>query len=100
MKILNTLMVFLLTISLFSQTADELNIPEAVKKSFSRKFPRAENISWNKIGENYKVDCFYKTRATYAEFAEDGAIMITITDLDINSLYPPIQKYLDENYSL
>jgi len=99
MKIIYSLLLFVFSLSLFSQSAADLNIPEAVRKNFSRKFPRAENISWNKIDENYKVDCFFKYRATYAEFTNEGSLIITITDLDIKTLYPPIQKHLDENYS-
>jgi hypothetical protein len=99
MKIFNTLAACLLSLLLFSQSAADLNIPDPVKKSFSRKFPRAEYVSWNKIEDNYKVDCYYKNRGTYAEFKEDGTLIITITDLDLKTLYPPIQKHLDENYS-
>lgn len=99
MKIIYTLLLFVFSLTVFSQSASDLNIPEEVKKNFSRRFPRAENISWNKIDENYKVDCFFKTRATYAEFTKEGSLIITITDLDIKTLYPPIQKHLDENYS-
>jgi hypothetical protein len=98
MKIIYSLLLFAFSLSLFSQSAADLNIPDEVKKSFSRKFPRAENVSWNKVDENYKVDCFYKTRATYAEFSKEGSLIITITDLDLKTLYTPIQKHLDKNY--
>jgi len=99
MKIIYSLFLCIFTFSLFSQSAADLNIPDEVKKNFSRKFPRAENISWNKVDENYKVDCFFKTRATYAEFTKEGSLIITITDLDLKTLYPPIQKHIDNNYS-
>jgi hypothetical protein len=98
MKTIYTVLILLFTVPLFSQNAADLNIPDDVKKSFSRNFPRAENVSWNKVGENYKVDCYYKTRGTYAEFSPAGSLIISITDLDLKTLYPPVQKYLDENY--
>ena len=65
---------------------------------FSRKFPRAENVSWNKVDNNFKADCFYKDRSTYAEFTPEGEWVMTITDLDLKTLYPPVQRYLDENF--
>lgn len=99
MKIIYSLLLCVFTLSLYSQSAADLNIPAEVKKNFSKKFPRAENVSWNKVDDNYKVDCFFKYRATYAEFSEDGTLIITITDLDLKTLYPPIQKHLDQNYS-
>lgn len=98
MKIFNTFLLFLFTLSLLGQSTNDLNIPDAVAKNFSKKFPRAENISWNKVDENYKVDCFYKERATYAEFMPSGEWVLTVTDLDTKNLYMPIQRYLDENF--
>ena len=98
MKIFFPLALFLFSLSLSGQQTTDLNIPEAVQKSFSKKFPRAENISWNQVDKNYKVDCFYRERATYAEFKPDGEWVMTVTDLDTKTLYPPIQRYLDENF--
>ena len=60
MKIVNIFFITLFfTLNLTAQTPKDPNIPAAVQKSFSRKMPRAENVSWDKVGDNYKVDCFY-----------------------------------------
>lgn len=99
MKTLLTVILSFCLILVFGQVDNDLNVPEIVQKNFSKKFPRAENISWDKVDENYKVDCYYRERANYAEFSPDGTWIITITDLDIKELYPPIQRYLDENFS-
>ena len=99
MKVLNILIIALFfSLNLTAQNTTDPNIPAAVQKSFSRKMPRAENVSWDKVGDNYKVDCFYRGRASYAEFTPDGSWVITITDLDLKTLYPPVQKYIDENF--
>ncbi|MCF8368254.1 MAG: PepSY-like domain-containing protein [Bacteroidales bacterium] len=98
MKYYHLLLVVLFASSVFAQNENPRDVPEAVQKSFSRKFPRAENIQWDKVGDNYKADCFYKERGTYAEFTPEGEWVITITDLDLKTLYPPVQKYLDENF--
>lgn len=95
--ILTSVLIFLSGV-LIAQSDLDPNVPEAVEKQFSRKFPRAENISWNQVEGNYKVDCFYRGRANYAEFTPEGEWVMTITDLDTKSLYPPIQRYLDENF--
>lgn len=99
MKTLNILLILFFSVNLMGQTTKDPNVPDVVQKSFTRKFPRAEDISWDKVGDNYKVDCFYKDRGSYAEFSPDGSWIITITDLDLKTLYPPVQKYLDENFS-
>lgn len=98
MKLFNSLFLVLLSFSLLGQVTKDLNVPDVVQKNFSKKFPRAENISWNKVDENYKVDCFYKERANYAEFTPAGEWVMTVTDLDTKNLYMPIQRYLDENF--
>jgi hypothetical protein len=85
-------------LTIYGQESNDQDVPEVVQKNFSRKFPRAEDPYWSKIDDNYKVDCFYRGRATYAEFTSEGEWVITITDMDIKNLYPPIQRYLDENF--
>jgi hypothetical protein len=98
MKPILTSILILISGILIAQSDLDPNVPEAVEKQFSRKFPRAENVSWNEVEGNYKVDCFYRGRANYAEFTSEGEWVMTITDLDTKSLYPPIQRYLDENF--
>ncbi len=91
-------LLFLFTVSTYAQNSFDSNVPEVVQKNFSRKFPRAENISWEKVDTNYKVDCYFRGKATYAEFCADGDWVQTVTSVDTKELYPPIGRYLDENY--
>lgn len=97
------LLVFILTFtfinpvkSLAQKTIDD--VPQVVIKTFNKKFPRAEDVAWEKVDTVYKADCFFNGRGTYAEFAPDGSWQMTITDLDLKTLYRPIQEYLDENF--
>ncbi len=98
MKLLLPLTLILFSFGLMAQENPDTAVPETVQKAFIKKFPRAENISWNKVGNNFKVDCFYRERATYAEFTPEGEWVTTVTDLDTKMLYNPIQRYLDENF--
>lgn len=98
MKPILILFLAMFTVTLIAQNESDQEVPEIVRKNFSKKFPRAENVSWDKVGENYKVDCFFRGRINYAEFTSEGVWVITITDLDTKTLYPPIQRYLDENF--
>jgi hypothetical protein len=82
----------------FGQNSSDRDVPEVVQKNFSKKFPRAENVSWDKVDNNYKADCFFKGRGTYAEYTPEGEWVQTVTDLDIKTLYPPVAKYLNENF--
>ena len=98
MKLFYPFALLFLSFSLNGQVAKDLTVPDVVQKEFSKKFPRAENVSWNQVEKNYKVDCFFRGRANYAEFTPEGEWVMTVTDLDTKNLYAPIQRYLDENF--
>ena len=91
------LVVILFYESVFAQNSTN-DVPQVVLKSFNRKFPRAEDVAWEKVDTLFKADCFFKGRGTYAEYAQDGTWLMTITDLDLKTLYQPVQNYLDENF--
>jgi hypothetical protein len=82
----------------FGQASFEKDVPEIVQKNFTKKFPRAENVSWDKVDNNYKADCFFRGRGTYAEYTPEGEWVQTVTDMDVKALYPPVEKYLIENF--
>lgn len=92
------ILIFSGCFSLFGQITMDRGVPEIVQKNFSRKFPGAENVSWDKVDSNFKADCFYRDRGTYAEYTPEGEWVMTITDLDLKTLYRPIENYLDENF--
>lgn len=98
MKYFTFIITFVISLSLFSQKTLDSEVPEIVQKNFNKKYPNAENVSWDKVDNNYKADCFYKDLITYAEFTPEGEWVQTIMEVDNRELFPPIEKYLDENY--
>jgi hypothetical protein len=98
MKSLLGFFLLALTFVSFAQNSLDKDVPDVVEKNFNKKFPHSENVSWDKVDNNYKVDCFFRGRGTYAEYTPEGVWVQTVTDMDIKSLYPPVQKYLDENF--
>lgn len=98
MKVFISVLFFFLALLVNAQNSFDKDVPEAVQKNFNKKFPKAENVSWDKVDSNYKVDCFYKEQSTYAEFTAEGEWIQTVTDMDTKNIYPPIDKYINENY--
>lgn len=98
MKSIISAILFVLTFSLFAQSQSDESVPEVVRKNFSKKFPRAENVSWQEVDNNYKADCFFRGRGTYAEYTAEGEWVQTVTDMDVKNLYPPIERYINENF--
>jgi len=95
-RLFSIALFFCLAIS--AQNSPVRDIPEEVEKNFNRRFPNAQNVSWDKVDGNYKADCFFRNRATYAEFTPDGEWVTTVTDRDIRTLSRPILNYLDANF--
>lgn len=93
-----SLLIISISMTLSGQNSSSRDVPEIVEKNFNKKFPRAENVSWDKIDTNYKVDCFFNGRGTYVEFTPSGKWVLTVTDMDVNYLQPQIEKYINEHF--
>lgn len=99
MKLIISSLFLLLSFSIFAQSSMNRDVPEIVYKTFNKKFPRAEDISWDKVDTNFIAEFYFRGVGTYAEFSPGGKWVQTITDLDVKNLYPPVQKYIDENFA-
>ncbi|GEM_PF-2360592 len=98
MKSLFIIVLSITVLTVFGQQSKDADVPEAVQKNFNKKFPRAENISWDKVDSNYKVDCIFRGRISYAEFTPEGEWVQTVIDQDTKRLYPPVAKYINEHF--
>lgn len=98
MKTKLLLLLIFLTPVLFAQQSDNDDTPKNIIKSFNKRFPRATDISWDQVDNNYKVDFIFRDRLSYAEYTPEGEWLMTVVDKDINNIYPPIDRYLKEHY--
>lgn len=81
------------------ETVVSVDVPEVVTSYFSRRFPRAEEVVWEEIGDNnYQARFWFRDIATRTEFTPDGKLVMTITEMDHKNIYAPVARYLDENY--
>lgn len=77
---------------------DKFDVPPVVSKSFKKKFAKATDISFDRIDNNYKADFLIEDKLFYAEFTPEGEWVMTIEDIDLLTIYPPILKFIEENY--
>ncbi len=98
MKSLLIVLLGFAMITAYGQQPKDADVPAVVQKNFNKKFPRAENVSWDKVDGNYKVDCIFRGRISYAEFTPEGEWVQTVIDQDTKRLYPPIAKYINEHF--
>ena len=76
-----------------------VDVPEAVSKYFSRRFPRAEEVVWEEYGDkNFQARFWYRDISTRAELTPEGVLVSTITEMDPKNIYAPVARYIDENY--
>ena len=85
MKTKLLLLLIFLTPVLFAQQSDNDDTPKNIIKSFNKRFPRATDISWDKVDNNYKVDFIFRDRLSYAEYTPEGEWLMTVVDQDINT---------------
>lgn len=61
-------------------------LPEALQQSFSKKFPTATLVEWEKKGAYYEADFIYNNTETSAWFALDGTWEMTESDILYSTL--------------
>jgi len=94
------LVIFLSTVTLsYSQKKiKESAVPEAVKKAFKKKYPRATEPIWRKPAENeYDVEYELGPNVYYTKFSADGKWMETSVDVSIAVLPKPVKDQWKKN---
>lgn len=79
-------------------SAREDDVPQAIMKSFKKRFPKAEEAEWYENDGKFEVEFMNNETKTRLGFAADGMVIVTKTEMDPGALMGPIQKHLDENY--
>ncbi len=81
-----------------SYEVSDSDIPDVVKKNFSRRYPRAEEIIWKTDDSTYAVEFYMNGIKNILEMNPAGIIQATRTEMDPGSLFGPVQRYLDDNF--
>jgi len=91
-KLLLLILLFTASIS-FTQT----NVPEKVKASFDRKFPKAENVKWSLDDEDYSAEFKIDSLNYFAGFSEDGKWTETGTSVTVENLPEAVLRVIKNN---
>jgi hypothetical protein len=84
--------------SLQAQKLDASKVPDAVKKSFTNKYPGIENANWEK--ENGQFEASYKKdgQSYSAMFTPDGTFTESEIDIKVTDLPEAATAYLKDHY--
>src|SRR5688500_6254283 len=72
MKALFIALLFAMGIS--TASASDIRVSNAARQSFSQSFPKAQNISWTKVHDMYRVSFTVDNRSVYVFYSEEGAL--------------------------
>lgn len=96
-KVIFALIVFVYT---FSLSAQKQNIPVNAKNAFSKLYPQATNVKWNKEGESKFEASFKNEKISMSVVLDnDGKLIETETTLEVANLPEKILKFVKDNYS-
>jgi len=76
----------------------EDDVPDIIRKSFKKRFPKAEEAEWYETDGKFEVEFYNNETKTRLGFGADGMVLVTKTEMDPGSLMGPIVNHLDENY--
>ncbi|MFZ4400531.1 MAG: hypothetical protein ACOYO1_10890 [Bacteroidales bacterium] len=79
-------------------SSSNVDVPQAVKKYFDKKFPRSEEVEWTQNDSNYIAAFFFHEMEQKAEFAPDGKIVSTTSIMDPKNIFRPLENYLMKKY--
>ncbi len=84
---MKTTAIILFSAMLFAQCANAITPPEAVSKSFAKKFPTATNVSWGKENaKEFEAEFKLNGSPVSANFLTDGTWIETETGMTIADL--------------
>ena len=82
----------------FAQNMDASKVPAAAKSSFSKSFPKATNVKWEKEDGNYEAGFTENGREMAATFDEKGTWLETESKIAISALPKGVVEYVEKNY--
>ena len=91
----------MLASGLFAQNDNKQTkeVPAVVKTAFAKQFPGAEDVDWEKEGNDYEAEFELNKVETSATFTADGHWKETETEIAVSALPANAQEYLKAKYS-
>lgn len=98
MKKLTTLIALMISLMSFAQKTKEQNVPQNITGTFHKKYPKAENVVWNKEGKNFEASFKVNAVDNSILLNADGKIIETEVAIKTNELPEKAIQYLKNNF--
>ena len=90
--------LFVLLLFSFSVFAQHSKIPLKVTDSFSKLYPKATNVKWDKEGNDYEASFKLDNKDMSVNLNVDGKVLEIETTIEISQLPDSIDIYVQNNY--
>lgn len=81
-----------------AQKHDKNTAPAAVQAAFKAKFPKGENVEWEKENANYEAEFMLDNQEYSAVFNEAGNLLETEKEIKPEQLPEAVINYVKSNY--
>lgn len=97
-KSLIVLAALLVCIAASAQKVKEKNVPAVVKEAFTKTYPTAEDVEWEKEGSNYETE-FELGETDYSVLYDaSGNVIETEVEIATDQLPEKVKDYITANY--
>jgi len=94
------LLVMVIVVYSVSINAQEIKVPVKVKDTFTKIYPKATNVKWEKESKNeYEVNFKNGNDEISVVLDKEGNLRETETEIEINNLPEKVLQYVKEKYS-
>lgn len=76
-----------------------IDVPAAVKSDFEQKYPAANDVEWEKDGDEYKVDFRINGEKNTLKYGEDNNLKQSEIRIDKSALPAAVVKAVESQYS-
>jgi hypothetical protein len=76
-----------------------VDVPAAVKSDFEQKYPAANDVEWEKDGNEYKVDFRINGEKNTLKYGEDNSVKKSEIRIDKSALPAAVTKTVESQYS-
>lgn len=90
----------LIALLLFSFTAfaQQVNVPKSAKDAFSKLYPKATEVKWDKENQGYEASFKLDGKNMSVILDKDGKVLETETAIEISQLPKGVEKYVMNNF--
>ena len=91
---------FLFAFLFFSLTifAQHSKTPQKVSETFSKLYPKATNVKWDKEGNNYEASFKLDSKNISVTLDANGNVIETETEIEKSQLPNGVEKFIQDNY--